>query len=109
MQVSRLAASEHIPIFTVALGTPNGALVTPNGVVPVPPDPQLMAQIAQVSGARAFNAQSSDQLSTIYKRLGSQLSTVARKRDITEVFIIAGTVFLLLGAAASVRSSARLL
>ncbi len=109
VQISRLAASEHIPIFTVALGTSSGALVTPNGVVPVPPDPQLMAQIAQVSGARAFNAQSSDQLSTIYKRLGSELSTVARKRDITVVFIIAGTVFLLLGAAASVRGSGRLL
>jgi Ca-activated chloride channel family protein len=109
VQVSRIAASEHIPIFTVALGTSNGALVTPSGVVPVPPDPQLMARIAQVSGARAFNAQSSDQLSTIYKRLGSELSTVARKRDITVGFIIAGTVFLLLGAAASVRGSGRLL
>ncbi|MDQ2897627.1 MAG: VWA domain-containing protein [Actinomycetota bacterium] len=109
VQISRTAASEHIPIFTVALGTANGALVTPNGVVPVPPDPQLMAQIAQVSGARAFNAQSSDQLSTIYKRLGSELSTVTRRRDITVLFIIAGTALLILGAAASVRRSGRLL
>ena len=45
--------------------------------VSVPPDPQLMQQIAQVSGARAFNAQSADELSSIYKRLGSQLGRSA--------------------------------
>ncbi|HEX3833560.1 MAG TPA: VWA domain-containing protein, partial [Solirubrobacteraceae bacterium] len=59
--VARQAAQDHIPIYTVALGTPNGVIQSPNPYEPsvsVPPDPQLMAQIAQVSGARAFNAQS---------------------------------------------------
>ena len=109
LAVSRLAGSEHIPIYTVALGTASGILTVPNGFVPVPPDPQLMAQIARISGARAFNAQSSDQLSTIYKRLGSELSTVTRQRGITALFVIAGTALLILGAAASVRRSGRLL
>ena len=75
---------------------------------PVPPDPQLMQRVAQVSGARAFNAQSADQLSSIYKRLGSQLGTVSRPREITVVFAIGGLVLLLGAAAGSVRWSGRL-
>ena len=109
--VARQAAQDHIPIYTVALGTPNGVIQSPNPYEPsvsVPPDPQLMAQIAKVSGARAFNAQSADQLSSIYKHLGSQLSTVSRKREITVAFAIAGLVLLLGSAVTSVRSSGRL-
>lgn len=109
--VAKQAAQDHIPIYTVALGTPNGVIQSPDPYQPsvsVPPDPQLMARIAQVSGARAFNAQSSDQLSSIYKHLGSQLSTVSRKREITVVFAVAGLVLLLGSAATSVRSSGRL-
>jgi Ca-activated chloride channel family protein len=67
-----------------------------------------MQQIAQVSGARAFNAQSADQLSSIYKRLGGELGTVTRTREITAVFAIAGLVALLAAVAVSVRSSGRL-
>jgi Ca-activated chloride channel homolog len=109
--VSRQAAQDHIPIYTVALGTPDGVIQSPNQFgMPqaVPPDPELMAQIAQVSGARAFNAQSADQLSSIYKRLGSQLGTVSRQREITALFAIAGVVLLLGAGVTSVRSSGRL-
>jgi Ca-activated chloride channel family protein len=109
--VSREAARDHIPIYTVALGTANGVLNNPNpfgAPQPVPPDPQLMQRVAQVSGARAFNAKSADQLSSIYKRLGSELGTVSRPREITVVFAIGGLVLLLGAAAGSVRWSGRL-
>jgi Ca-activated chloride channel family protein len=108
--VSRLARRDRVPIYTVALGTPNGVLTNPNPLapsVPVPPDPQLMQEIAQVSGARAFNAQSSDALSSIYKTLGNKLGSVSRKREITVVFAIAGLVLLGAAVAGSVRWSGR--
>jgi Ca-activated chloride channel family protein len=111
VSVARQAGRDRIPIYTVALGTPGGVLANPEPFeppIPVPPDPQLMAQIAQASGARAFNAQSADQLSSIYKRLGGQLGTVSRKREITVVFAIAGLVALLMAAVGSVRWSGRL-
>jgi Ca-activated chloride channel family protein len=111
VDVGRQAGRDRIPIYTVALGTPNGVLANPDPFGPpvsVPPDPQLMQQIAQVSGARAFNAQSADQLSSIYKRLGSQLGTVSRKREITAVFAVAGLVLLVGAVAGSVRWSGRL-
>ena len=111
LQVSQTARREHVPIDTVALGTAGGVL-SPQGpfgpAVAVPPDPRLMQEIAELSGARAFNARSADQLSTIYTRLGTELSTVGRRRDVTLVFVIAGGVLLLAGAGASLRLGVRL-
>jgi Ca-activated chloride channel homolog len=104
VSVAQQAKAEHIPIFTVAVGTPDGVLTDPFGnPVPVPPDPQLMAQIAQVSGGRAFNAHTADELSSIYKSLGTKLGSVSRKREITAVFAIAGVVLLVGAAAGSAR------
>ena len=67
--VARQAAAEQIPIYTVALGTPSGTLPNPEPFeppLPVPPDPQLMEQIAQASHGRSFDAQTADQLASIY-------------------------------------------
>ncbi len=109
--VAREAAQDKIPIDTVALGTPNGVLPSPAPFAPataVPPDPQLMQEIAQLSGGRSFNAQTADELSSIYKQLGHQLGSATRKRDVTAAFAIGGLAFLLLGAAGSTRWSGRL-
>jgi Ca-activated chloride channel family protein len=108
--ISHLARRDRIPIYTVALGTPQGVLANPDpfgAPVPVPPDPQLMHQIAQISRARAFNAKSAGELSSIYKQLGSQLGTVTRKREITAMFAIAGVLLLMGAAVSSVRLSGR--
>jgi Ca-activated chloride channel family protein len=67
-----------------------------------------MQQIARVSGGRAFNAQSAGELSSIYRRLGSQLGSVSRSREVTSEFAIAGLVLLLLAAAGSARWAGRL-
>ncbi|MGZ4165100.1 MAG: VWA domain-containing protein [Solirubrobacteraceae bacterium] len=109
--VAQEAKKEHIPIYTVALGTAGGVLQSPDPFqpnVPVPPDPQLMQAIARVSGARAFNARSADELSSIYKTLGSQLSTISRKHEITAWFAAVGVVLLVGAGVASTRLSGRL-
>jgi Ca-activated chloride channel homolog len=109
--VAQQARRDKIPIYTVALGTFNGVLPNPDPLgapVAVPPDPQLMQQIATNSGGRAFDAQSADKLSSIYKHLGTQLGSVTRKREVTAAFAIGGLVLLLLAAAGSARWSGRL-
>jgi Ca-activated chloride channel family protein len=67
-----------------------------------------MQQIAEVSGGRSFDAQSADQLSSIYKGLADRLGSVPRKREVTVAFAIGGLAFLLLAAATSTRWSGRL-
>ncbi|HTX33109.1 MAG TPA: VWA domain-containing protein [Solirubrobacteraceae bacterium] len=109
--VARQAAADRIPIYTVALGTPGGMLPGAGpfgGAVPVPPDPQLMAQIAQLSGGRSFNAQSADELSSIYKGLARKLGTVPRKRTVSAEFALGGLVLLLVALAGGTRWSPRL-
>ena len=111
VSVARQAGHDRIPVYTVALGTPDGTLPNPDPLGPpisVPPDPELMQEIAQVSGGRAFTAQSAGELSTIYKHLGTQLGSVTRKREVTSEFAIGGLVLLLLAAATSTRWSPRL-
>ncbi len=109
--VAREAARDRIPIYTVAIGTPYGTL--PNSepfqpAIPVPPDPQLMTQIAAVSHARTFDAQSADELHSIYAHLGSQLGSVIRKREVSAEFAIGGLALLLLAIVSSTRFSPRL-
>jgi len=109
--VAREAGRDKIPIFTVALGTGNGTLPSPDpfqAPTPVPPDPQLLAQIAKLSGGRAFNAQDAGDLISIYKHLGTQLGSVTRHREITAAFAIGGLVLLLAAAATSTRWAGRL-
>jgi Ca-activated chloride channel family protein len=111
ISAARQAKAEHIPVYTIALGTPTGTLANPDpfgAPVPVPPDPQLMAQIAETSGGRTFTAQSSDVLNAIYQGLGKALGSVTRHRDVTAEFAIAGVVLVLLAAAGATRWSGRL-
>jgi len=108
--VAAQAKHDGIPIYTVALGTPDGVLsqgpFAP--AVAVPPDPQLMAAIARTSGGRSYDAQTADHLSSIYQTLGQRLSTVAQKRDVTVYAVLLAAVLLLIAVVGSVRGVARL-
>jgi Ca-activated chloride channel family protein len=108
--VAAQARREHVPIYTVALGTPGGVINAGPffGLERVPPDPQLMAQIARTSGGRSFDAQTADHLNSIYQALGRKLSTVARSRDVTVYALILAALLLLVAGATSVRSTAPL-
>ena len=108
--VAQQARRERIPIYTVALGTPNGTLNTGpfSPPQPVPPDPELMREIAVESHARAFNAHTSDQLSSIYQSLGKQLSTIKRNRDITPDVALLAAALLLVAVGVSTRTAVRL-
>jgi Ca-activated chloride channel family protein len=103
---AQAARRARIPIYTVALGTPYGTLPNPEpfeAPVPVPPDPELMAQIAAASGGRSYAVQNADLLNSIYKHLGSELGHVTRKREVTAEFAAGGLVLILLAAVGSAR------
>ncbi len=106
--VARTAKSEKIPIYTVALGTAGGVLYEPFGQAqPVPPDPQLMQQIAVTSGGRAFDAKTADELGSIYKSLGTRLGSVERERDLTVWALVLAGVLVMIAVASSARRVAR--
>ncbi len=113
LTAAQQAAKDHIPIYTVVLGTAHGTVAEKraNGGtvnVPVPPDPQQLAQIASISHGKAFTATDAKGLNTVYERLGAQLGHKKVKREITASFAGGGLALLLLGGAASLAWFGRL-
>ena len=82
VQAALEAKAAGIRVDGVALGTPSGSVAfgtaAPPGsyatTVPVPPDPQTVAQIAQVTGGEPFTARSAGRLDTIFRTLGSNIN-----------------------------------
>jgi Ca-activated chloride channel family protein len=97
--VAREAARARVPVFTVSLGTPAGVLDTPGGRLNVPPDPETMQEIAELTGGQAFTVDDAGELGEIYERLGSQIGAREERREITAGFA-GGAVLLLVGAVA---------
>ncbi len=107
--VARHARRVGVPIHTVALGTRSATIVTPDGsLLPVPPDPETMRRIAELSGGRAFEVDDADELGGLYEELGSRVATETEKREITVAFAAGGILLLVAAAALGVRATARL-
>jgi Ca-activated chloride channel homolog len=97
------ARSFKIPVYTVALGTPEGIVefnrFGSTRVIPVPPDKETLRRIAQTTGGRFYEAESAGDLRDAYESMDSLVSKVERKQEVTHAFLAGGLV-LLLGAAA---------
>jgi Ca-activated chloride channel homolog len=100
------AKERKIPIYTVALGTAQGTI---NNGEPVPPDPQTLARIAETTGGKAFTASDLKSLDQVYKRLGSQVATEKRPREVTNLFAGGALALMLISALSSIRWFGRLL
>jgi len=114
LQVARQARLAHVPVYTIALGTPTGQVQQrdPYGTiqsVQVPPDTQTLRQIAQLSGGKAFTATEASKLQQIYAGLGTQLSSKTSQREITAVFAGIAVLLIVAAGALSLRWFGRLL
>jgi Ca-activated chloride channel homolog len=97
------AAALGVPVYTIALGTPNGQVQVRNDAgqlvtVDVPPDTETLAAIAETTGARAFSAPTAEDLAQIYKNLGSKVGYTEELQEVTQLFAAAGLAFVLVGA-----------
>jgi Ca-activated chloride channel homolog len=103
--VAQRAKRVGVRVTTVALGDPGTALLVPgtSAIIPVPPDPETMRQIARASGGRFFAVDDADRLNSVYEGLGSRLSSRTEHREITAWFAGLGAVLILVATAASVR------
>jgi Ca-activated chloride channel family protein len=110
---AQAAAAAHIPIYTVELGTAGGTVTEKRGgrtvTVPVPPNPQQLAEIARVAHGQAFTATDAKGLDTVYKRLGAELGHKKVKHEMTASFAGGGLLLLLVGSVASLAWFGRLI
>jgi Ca-activated chloride channel family protein len=106
--VARAAANAGVPVYTVALGTADGVVESNGQPLRVPPDPEALQEIAQLSGGATFAAEDADALDEVYERLGSRIGTREEKREISAGFAAAGLLLLGSSLAASLRWRGRL-
>jgi Ca-activated chloride channel family protein len=97
------AAALGVPIYTIALGTAEGMVTVPDEggqlhTVNVPPDTETLAAIAEITGGRAFEAPTAQDLAQIYDSLGSRIGYTTEQREVTQWFAAAGLVLVLAGA-----------
>jgi Ca-activated chloride channel family protein len=111
---ARRAAQAGIPVYTIALGTPNGVITRQFGFgggptsIPVPPDPQTLSEIAKITGGEFFDARSSKALAAAYRSLGAQLGREPGKREVTYEFLLVGAGLLVAAGVLSALVSPRL-
>jgi Ca-activated chloride channel family protein len=95
------AKAARIPVYTIALGTPEGTITRYFGgfqrTIPVPPDPETLSAIAEETGGKFFDARSAQAVRSAYAHLGSTLGRVPGHREITFAFLAAAAA-LLVGA-----------
>lgn len=121
LEGAALAKKAGFPVYTVALGTPNGELdlgalgpsggVFPDGfnrTVPVPPDPQTLRAIADMTGGAFSEATTASRLQKAYADLGSRLGRVPGKTEVTFLFAGVAALLLVLAGAAAVVLGPRL-
>jgi Ca-activated chloride channel family protein len=114
LDVAAQARQLRIPIYTIALGTPNGSIELPDPrsgfmrAIAVPPDPETLKEIARITRGRFFATAKAAELESIYANLGTALSSRQEKREVTVAFAGGGLVLLLLGGGLSLSWFGRL-
>jgi Ca-activated chloride channel family protein len=100
------AKEAGVPIYTIALGTPEGTVEITNDygetqTYDVPPDPETLKRVAEETGGRFFEAPTEADLTAVYEEIGSQVSYEDEERELTAAFAGAGAVLLLIGVSLS--------
>lgn len=106
LEAAALAADLGIPIFAVALGTPEGTvrIVDVLGnveTISVPPDRETLMRIAEQTGGQFFDAPTAEDLENVYLEIGSRVGYETETRDLSHLFAGQAGLLMLAGAAFS--------
>ena len=106
IEVAEKARRAGIPIYAIALGTPDGEVEVQDSFglttrIQVPPDTETLKEIAKVSRGRFYEAADSAKLEEIYAGLGTRLSSKEVKEEVTVAFAGGALLLLLLGSGLS--------
>lgn len=88
-EAARIAAEAKVPISTIAFGTPDGRIRSPDTgtYISVPVDEEALHRIADATGGSFFGAKSTDELKSIYANIGSAVGYEKAPREITRYFV----------------------
>jgi Ca-activated chloride channel family protein len=104
------AKQAEVPVSTIAFGTDDGFIALDNDPhVPVPVNHEQLQGIAEGTGGSYYAAASAEELSSVYRDLGSQIGYTVERREVTTWFVGIGLLLAFAAAAGSLLWSNRLL
>jgi Ca-activated chloride channel family protein len=97
------AAAAGMPIYTIALGTPDGTVEVEDQFgqaqrLQVPPDTETLTAVAELTGGRFYEAPTADDLAEIYEQLGSKVGFTAEAQEVTQWFAAVALLLVVAGA-----------
>jgi Ca-activated chloride channel homolog len=108
-EATAAATEAEVPVDTIAFGTPEGVIEDElGGQTPVPVAPEPLAEIADTTSGRSFEAGSLDQLSSVYDDIGRVVGYEETIEDLSGWFVGSGIVLLVLAGSFSLAWSQRL-
>src|SRR4029077_5534397 len=95
-----------VPIYTIALGTPNGTVDVRDDqgqmhTLDVPPDTKTLQQIASTTGGQSFTAPTAEDLKAVYTNLQSRIGYTEERQEVTFALVAAGLLLVVVGAGLS--------
>ncbi|MCX7151596.1 MAG: VWA domain-containing protein [Proteobacteria bacterium] len=100
LKMAQVAADQGVRVFTVGVGTTEGATLTLNGwSMRVRLDEDTLKKIASITGGEYFRAGTAPDLKKIYKTLSAQLAFEKHQStEVTALFVALGAALAMLGA-----------
>jgi Ca-activated chloride channel homolog len=101
-QAASRARELRVAVFTVAIGRPvseaSAVAASSSGASTVGAPSEILARIAEETGAKAYTTQTADQLTQVYDTLGSRLSTELAIDESAGPYVIAAIAMTLIAA-----------
>jgi Ca-activated chloride channel homolog len=107
-QAAGEAKRRGVKVSTVAFGTDHGSVVVDFLPVPVPVDRQALSDIANTTGGKAFEADSAEEIVSVFEDIGEGVGTRTEPREITDGLALAALVVAAVAAAGSLAWFARI-
>jgi len=104
---ARAAKAVKVPIYTIAYGTPNGFVESNGRREPVPVNPEELARVSELSGGKAFTADSAGKLKEVYSSIAKSVGYVKVDQEVTEQYAGYALGFAVLAAFAMISLGAR--
>ena len=100
MLAAQLAVDRGVRIHTIGVGSPAGANLNIEGfTIHTQLDEDTLKNISQFTSGSYYNAQTEQDLKTIYQTLGTELVVKPEQTEVTSLIAGAGLVLLLIGGA----------
>ncbi|MBA2716401.1 MAG: VWA domain-containing protein [Propionibacteriales bacterium] len=87
VSAANAAKDEGVPVYTVALGTESGTITNQGETVAVPVEIEQLQQIADISGGKAYVAESPDDLLNAYEDVDGRLVYSYERQDATSQYM----------------------